>query len=213
MPFLRPENIVYSKGCTSPTHDWWCHGTFPPIRATTVSRPTRWPSWKEKIKILTEPVSFLFLIPRLFLRYQTFSYRYRPLFWDQFLWLRYWNHKKERYSRPRRHTASHALQTRSWTPFPVGAQSFCHEHGGGGDGGLHSGPSGLLPLLPFLHQICQGEPGVFSQSSLGTVSRKMLLFFWILSKWGGGGPAQIFWHLVISEFLVKKRSRFPPKCQ
>ena len=124
MPFLRPENIVYSKGCTSPTHDWWCHGTFPPIRATTVSRPTRWPSWKEKIKILTEPVSFLFLIPRLFLRYQTFSYRYRPLFWDQFLWLRYWNHKKERYSRPRRHTLRHKHYRQEvklpfqWAPSP-----------------------------------------------------------------------------------------------
>ena len=126
MPFLRPENIVYSKGCTSPTHDWWCHGTFPPIRATTVSRPTRWPSWKEKIIILTEPVSFLFLIPRLFLWYQTFSYWYRPLFWDQFLWLRHWNHKKERYSRPRHiyHTLRHKHYRQEvklpfqWAPSP-----------------------------------------------------------------------------------------------
>ena len=29
----------------------------------------------------------------------------------------------------------------------------------------------------------------------GKVSRKKLLVFWILSKWGGGGPAQIFCHL------------------
>ena len=30
---------------------------------------------------------------------------------------------------------------------------------------------------------------------------------------GGGGAAQIFWHLFISAFLVDKRSLFPPNCQ
>ena len=30
---------------------------------------------------------------------------------------------------------------------------------------------------------------------------------------GGEGPAQIFWHIFISAFLVNKRSFFHPKCQ
>ena len=37
---------------------------------------------------------------------------------------------------------------------------------------------------------------------------KMLLVFWILSKWGGEGPAQIVCHLFISAFLVNKMSLF-----
>ena len=36
-------------------------------------------------------------------------------------------------------------------------------------------------------------------------SRERLLFFWIFSKWGGEGPAQIFCHLFKSAFLVLLR--------
>ena len=46
------------------------------------------------------------------------------------------------------------------------------------------------------------------------VSRRMaavLLDF--VQMRGGGGPAQIFYHLFITAFLVNKRSLFPPKCQ
>ena len=41
---------------------------------------------------------------------------------------------------------------------------------------------------------------------------KKLLFFWILSNWGGGA-AQFFCHLFIRAFLVNKRSQFPSRGQ
>ena len=45
-----------------------------------------------------------------------------------------------------------------------------------------------------------------SFSSKGRQPKKMLLFFWILSKSGGEGPAQFFCYLFKSAFLVNKRS-------
>ena len=46
------------------------------------------------------------------------------------------------------------------------AESFCLDDGAGGDGGLHPGPCSLLPLLPSLHQICQGETEVLRNPRL-----------------------------------------------
>ena len=46
----------------------------------------------------------------------------------------------------------------------------------------------------------------------GRFHEKMYLFFWILSKWGGGALPN-FCHLFISAFLVNKKSLFPQKCQ
>ena len=66
----------------------------------------------------------------------------------------------------------------------------------------------------YLLHLLQVKPqclGISTLRTSGKVSRKKLLFFWILSKWGGEGPVQMFFHLFISAFLVIKRSLFPPK--
>ena len=48
----------------------------------------------------------------------------------------------------------------------------------------------------------------------GRFYEKNYLFFWILSKWGGGWALpKIFVTFIISAFLVNKRSIFPPKWQ
>ena len=50
---------------------------------------------------------------------------------------------------------------------------------------------------------------------LGKTSRKKaaVLLDFVQMRGEGEGPAQIFWHLFISAFLVNKRSLIPPKCQ
>ena len=47
----------------------------------------------------------------------------------------------------------------------------------------------------------------------GRSPEKKLLFFWFLSKWGGGEPAQIYLAPFHKCILVNKRSLFPLRCQ
>ena len=85
----------------------------------------------------------------------------------------------------------------------------------------------ILSIFPSIqagcraHYFCQlpwprGRFGQIVAPTTHTQGRrhgKKLLFFWILSKSGGGGPCPNFLSPFHKCILVNKRSLFPPKCQ
>ena len=52
-----------------------------------------------------------------------------------------------------------------------------------------------------------------TNTNKGFPNKSCCSFGFFPNEGGGEFPAQIFWHLFISAFLVNKRSLFPPRCQ